>query len=233
MIGLNFTPSDLKNSRIFIFLGPFGSGKTELAINFALWRREFKEEVSIADLDIISPYFRVRDHMDYLLENGIEVIAPVRELMYADLPIVPPNVVGYIANKNYELIMDIGGENDGAAVLGALKNYLDEFEYTSFMVLNTRRPFYRDIKSILDLIERLTSTARIRIDYLVNNTNIGRETTLDLIKEGERLLEKVSHESGVPIAFSVVPDFLDVGTFEDFKNKLFTIKRFFPNDQEV
>ena len=55
----------------------------------------------------------------------------------------------------------------------------------------------------------------------------------DLIKEGERLLEKVSHESGVPIAFSVVPDFLDVGTFEDFKNKLFTIKRFFPNDQEV
>jgi len=225
-------PTDL-NSRVFIFLGPFGSGKTELAINFALWRRQFKEKVAIADLDIISPYFRTRDYSDYLMSKGIEVIAPPRELLHVDLPIVSPRIAGYIMNDTYELVMDIGGENDGVAVLGYMKNYLDSVKYTSFIVLNTRRLLYRDKESILELIKRLSLRGRININYIINNTNIGRETTLDLIKEGEELLENVSHESGIPIAFSTIPDFLDVDDEENFKQKLFIIRRFFANDQEV
>lgn len=225
------SPTDLKG-RIFIFLGPFGSGKTELAINFALWRKQFREKVAIADLDIISPYFRVRDHDDYLRSKGIEVITPPKELMHADLPIVSPKVMGYIANDSYELIMDIGGESDGAAVVGYIKDYLNNVNYTSFIVLNTRRLLYRDKESILKLIERLHLKSKINIDYIINNTNLGRKTTIDLIKEGEEILETVSQETDIPIAFSTLPDFLgdDDGELEQ---KLFKIRRFFPNDLEV
>jgi hypothetical protein len=151
--------------------------------------------------------------------------------MHADLPIIPPKIMGYITNTDYELIMDIGGENDGAMVLGMLKDHLSEFGYTCFAVLNTRRPFYRNEDSILELLDRLQSSAKIKINYLINNTNIGKETTVDLIEEGEDLLKKVSEKSGIPIAFSVIPDFLDSEILIGSEKKFFRIKRFFSNDQ--
>ncbi|MDI3472675.1 MAG: hypothetical protein PWQ20_759 [Thermotogaceae bacterium] len=231
VITLKLKSSDFGNERIFIFLGPFGSGKTELSINFALWRKKLNKKVSIADLDIISPYFRVRDHIDFLSKKDITVIAPPKEFMHADLPIIPPKIMGYITNTDYELIMDIGGENDGAMVLGMLKDHLSEFGYTCFAVLNTRRPFYRNEDSILELLDRLQSSAKIKINYLINNTNIGKETTVDLIEEGEDLLKKVSEKSGIPIAFSVIPDFLDSEILIGSEKKFFRIKRFFSNDQ--
>jgi hypothetical protein len=103
----------------------FGSGKTELAINAALKVKEKYEKVSLADIDTISPYFRSRDVKEQLQEKGIEVITPSEGLMRADLPIIVPQVGGYIQNQAFKNILDAGGNDDGATVLGSLNNFIE------------------------------------------------------------------------------------------------------------
>ena len=61
--------------RINIFAGHYGSGKTNIAVNYALSLKEMKEKVSIADLDIVNPYFRTKDSASVLKEKGIRLIS--------------------------------------------------------------------------------------------------------------------------------------------------------------
>ena len=48
------------------FVGMFGSGKTELAINYAMMLAKKEENVALADLDFVSPYFRSREKKDLM-----------------------------------------------------------------------------------------------------------------------------------------------------------------------
>ena len=82
--------------RVNVFCGGFGSGKTEVAVNFSLRMRELGRRVSIADLDIVNLYFRSREVREQLRSQGIEVIIPEGALANADLPIVVPEVRGAI-----------------------------------------------------------------------------------------------------------------------------------------
>ena len=52
----NYTPK-----RVTLFAGHYGSGKTNIAVNFALWLKSKVLNVKIADLDIVNPYFRTKD----------------------------------------------------------------------------------------------------------------------------------------------------------------------------
>ena len=211
-------------SKVFIFLGPFGTGKTELSMNFSMVRKRMGGEVALADIDIISPYFRIRDFVGILEEEGIKVILPPLHLLHADLPIITATVGGYIENEKYEVILDVGGEDDGVAVLGYLKRFLDEVDYTSFMVINAKRPLYRDPESIVEMVERLSRKGRVRIDFLVNSTNLGGQTEIEDIREGEKILSIVSERMKIPVGFSVVPDF--VKDVKGLKYDVFRIRRF-------
>jgi len=129
--------------------------------------------------------------------------------MHADLPIIPPEVGGYIVNPEYQTIIDAGGNEDGATVVGSLKNFLDQTKTATYFVINTKRPFMNTVEDIIYSIERLSAKSRRKIDYLVSNSNLQSETTEEIIKYGEELLQKVSKETGIPVAFTVVPEFLN------------------------
>ncbi|SHE53892.1 hypothetical protein SAMN02745164_00641 [Marinitoga hydrogenitolerans DSM 16785] len=191
-----------------VIIGMFGSGKTEIALNSALYLKEKYENVAIADIDVISPYFRTRDEIDILEKRGIKVITPPRQFIHADLPIIPPAVGGYITNPEYQTIIDAGGNEDGATVVGSLKNFLDQAKTATYFVVNTKRPFMNTVDDIIYYIERLSAKTRRRVDYLISNTNLQNETTEDIILKGEKLLYEVSLNTGIPISFTVVPESL-------------------------
>lgn len=214
-----------KNS---VFVGLFGSGKTEIAINFALRLKSVERHVAIADIDIVSPYFRTRDVRSLLEKRGLTVITPPRQLMKADLPIITASVAGYLNNTSYDVVLDVGGEESGIVVLGYLEEHLKDADF--YFVVNTKRPFTTDIEGIMNSIDRLRKRARIEIDFLVNNTNTGDETNPEIVKEGEEIIREVSNLMKIPVAFSVVKKDLRVN---DTIFPIFGMERFMTLDKEV
>lgn len=217
----------MKNYNVHIFIGMFGSGKTEISLNMALKLKKEYKNVAIADIDVISPYFRVRDKKDELINLNIKVITPPEKYLHADMPIISREVGGYITNPEFKTVLDVGGNEEGATVLGSLRNFLIQSKNAVYFVVNTHRPFTENKENIKKYFYILESLVRTKIDYLVINSNIQNETTPEIIKEGEDIIESVSKEINVPIAFTVVPEKLE--KIVDTKFEKFVIKRFFEN----
>ncbi|MGC8705092.1 MAG: cobalamin biosynthesis protein CobQ [Athalassotoga sp.] len=203
----------------------FGSGKTELSINTAITLRKSSSKVALIDIDIISPYFRSRDEKLFLENMNIKVITAPERYMHADLPIIPPEVGGYISNKEFLTVIDAGGNEDGAIVLGSLNHFLENVDKKILFVINVFRPFSSTEEEIVRNIDKISRAARSKIDYLVNNSNIGPETTTDDIKTGEEIVLKVSKMTGIPAVFTSIDENID------YKGKLpiFRMKRFMKN----
>ncbi len=216
---------DSFGARVFIYVGMFGSGKTELAVNTAVELKKEKEKVALLDVDVISPYFRSRDKRQAMEEMGITLVSPPGALSHADLPIITAQVGGYISNKSFFTVADIGGNEDGAVVLGSLKPFLDKSEKRVFFVVNTLRPFSRTFDEIVRNVNKISTVARTKIDYLINNTNIADETTPEMIREGEEMIKEVSEYLEIPVAFTAVGEEIEFkGIYPVFK-----LKRYFTN----
>ncbi len=207
----------------YAFIGLFGSGKTEVAINWALELKKEDEKVAIIDGDIISPYFRTRDVAEELEKMGLVTVYPKGALRNADLPIITGGAIGYLSNQDYKTVLDVGGEENGVVVLGYLKPYLGDAEIS--MVVNIARPFSSTVDGIISAYEQLRRVVGIKVDYLINNANLSYETTSDLIARGEEMLAKVSELIDIPVKFTVIPDFINEDG-KKFKYPIFKIKRF-------
>jgi len=207
----------------YAFIGLFGSGKTEVEINWALELKKEHEKVAIIDGDIISPYFRTRDVAEELERMGLVTVYPKGALRNADLPIITGGAIGYLSNQDYKTVLDVGGEENGIVVLGYLKPYLGDAEIS--MVVNIARPFSSTVDGIISAYEQLRRVVGIKVDYLINNANLSYETTSELIVRGEEMLAKVSEIIDVPVKFTVIPDFINEDG-KKFKYPIFKIKRF-------
>jgi len=187
---------------ITIFCGNLGSGKTEIAINFALALKSTKKPVSLVDIDIVNPYFRSRIVRDYLIKKGLKVICPTGELAGADVPALPPSILGVLENPEINGVFDVGGDDIGATALGRFKPYLPEGSYNLYFVVNTRRPFTRNVKGILKYLSSIEKASRLKVTALVNNSNLGPETDMETVISGHETVTRAARELGVPVAFA-------------------------------
>ncbi len=189
------------DKRINIFLGPLGSGKTELAISTALVVAE-KVPVALVDLDVINPYYRVRRVKAELIARGVNVVCPPDEMLQADVPALSPAVTAVLVRDDLRGVFDVGGDDIGTRVLGRFRPFLPARQHAVFFVVNTCRPQTATVTDVLRMVDRIEHAARVRIDYLVNNTNLGPETELATVIAGRRILDAVAKERGVPVAFT-------------------------------
>ena len=206
--------------RINIFCGGFGSGKTEVAVNFSLRMRELGRRVSIADLDIVNLYFRSREVRDQLRSQGIEVLVPGGALANADLPIIVPEVRGALEDRGPEIddrgggtgaagngpvvVLDLGGDPAGAKIMASLAEGMRPEDYSGILVLNSRRPFTATVEAAKRMMDDISSAARIRVDRIVVNSHLIEETTAAVIEEGIALAEGIAGATGARIAFVAV-----------------------------
>ena len=179
--------------RINIFVGHYGSGKTEVSINFAI-----KNKVDlIADLDTVNPYFRTNDAKEILEKENIRVVAPYYAGTNVDLPSLPPDVyAAFTGDKT--AVLDIGGDDDGAAVLGRFKNYITDENSEVYFVVNVLRPETDSVVKILEMIEAVEYTSRLKVTKLINNSNLMEETTYSHVEKGEEIVKKVSEVRNIP-----------------------------------
>jgi hypothetical protein len=193
-----------RTARITIFAGAFGSGKTELAANFASRLAGSGGKVSLVDIDIVKPLFRSRELRQRLGERGIKVVSTLTNLEMSDLPALSPEIFGLLGDSRIETIIDVGGDDDGARALGRFRDNLERAGYEMLYVINTRRPFTSTPDEIISMMGAVQEASRLRVTALVANTNLGAESGIDLAREGLPVIGEVSRTTGIPIRFVVL-----------------------------
>lgn len=189
--------------RLTLFFGHYGSGKTNIAINYALHLKEKFDKVAIADIDIVNPYFRTKDSEDLLLQSGIRVVALPFANTNVDLPALPPEVYGLVQNDEYYAVLDIGGDDRGAFALGRYAPYiLEENNYEALYVTNFYRPLTQTPEHALEVIREIEDACKIKMTGIVNNSNIGELTTVNDILTTLPKAEKLSQIAGIPVVFT-------------------------------
>jgi hypothetical protein len=193
--------------RIKVFVGEFGSGKTELAVNYSIQLNQLGYRTAVVDIDLVKPYFRTRESRSLLEERGVLVVAPNRKLAHADLPIMPEDLTRILYDEQYQVVMDVGG-GESAIVLGQLNRKFDENPYQAWLVVNTRRPFTNTPAAIVDVCRRIEQVSRLKVSGVVSNTNLAGETTTAHIYEGLAVSEEAARLLGLPIKWVVAPEWL-------------------------
>ncbi len=222
--------SDIIGHRIVIFAGRFGSGKTEIAINHALSLvdRVNGSRPILIDLDIVTPYFRTRELAGRLAEEGVEVVAPAAVAQHLDTPAISPEIMGAIQQPDRRVVMDVGGDAQGARALGQFAPTLHNLGYAMNFVVNPHRPFTDSVAGIAQAVAEIQSTSRLQSTALVSNPNLIRETTLNMVVVGHRLVEEAAQSLGLPVAFvSLRADLAAQVTCGTFRQPVMPLRRFF------
>lgn len=187
---------------IYIIIGHYGSGKTEVAVSMA---RAIENSV-IIDMDIVNPYFRSKDAQNILEKEGIRLIAPEFANTNVDIPSLPPEILGALQSSE-NVILDVGGDEDGAIALGQYSRIISEKGYEMICVVNTRRPMTENTEGIVETVRLIEQASRLKVTSLINNTNVKNETTPQMIEEGQAIIEEASEMLEIPIkAIACVPE---------------------------
>lgn len=194
--------------RLTIITGHYGTGKTEFAVNLALHMASRGQTVSLADLDIVNPYFRSRERKALLSERGIRLIASSQACTDADVPSLPPELHALLDDHRLTGILDIGGDAVGARVLARYRPRIIGEDYQLLYVLNANRPEVRDVGSAIDYLRAIESVTGLVCFGIVNNTHLCGETTADDVRRGAELARGVSEETGIPVVCHVAHEAL-------------------------
>lgn len=193
----------INEKRVTLFAGHYGSGKTNLAVNYAMHLKEHFERVVIADLDIVNPYFRTKDSTELLENHGIEIISPEFANSNVDLPALPSELYGVVQNRLRHAVLDIGGDDRGAYALGRYAPYiLEENDYEMIFVANFCRPLTQTAEDALGVMREIEQAGGIPFTAIVNNTNLGKLTDEKTVAHGYEICEKLSRLAGLPILFT-------------------------------
>ena len=190
----------MEHKRLTLFAGHYGSGKTNIAVNYAIAMAEEGKQVCIADLDIVNPYFRTKDSAQRLTEAGVTLISPQFANTNVDLPALPAEAYRLVQDKSIYGVMDIGGDDRGAYALG---RYVDsikqENDYRMVFVANCYRPLTPTAEEALEVMREIEAACGLQFTHIINNSNLGAETTAEMVLDSLPYIQKLSQLSGLPV----------------------------------
>ncbi len=193
--------------RITLLCGHYGSGKTNVAINMAFLLKKCYNNVAIADLDIVNPYFRTKDSREELEQNGIKLICSEYAGTNVDIPALPAEMYSLTDNKDIKAIIDVGGDDRGALALGRISPaILAENDYECLLVINKFRPLTPDAKSTVEVMREIEIAGKIKFTGIVNNSNLGEETSADDVLSSVSYANEVATITGLPIKCTSVSE---------------------------
>lgn len=190
----------MEHKRLTLFAGHYGSGKTNIAVNYALHLAGQGKRVCIADLDIVNPYFRTKDSARELAAAGVDLISPQFANTNVDLPALPAEAYRLVTDRQTFGIMDIGGDDRGAYALGRyVPSILEENNYRMAYVANCYRPLTRTAEDALEVMREIETACGLRFTCIINNSNLGTETTPETVLKSLDFIQRLSELSGLPV----------------------------------
>lgn len=205
------------NKRVLLLCGHYGSGKTNIAVNLAQALKKEYPTVTLADLDIVNPYFRSKDSAQDLEAAGIRLICSRYANSNVDIPALPPDLYALTDDRRMRAVIDVGGDDRGALVLGRIAPaILSENDYEMLMVINCYRPLTRDAASTIEVMREIEYAGGIRFTALINNSNLGTETTAEDVLASMRYANEVAAMSNLPLVMTTADQKLQ----KDLQNKI-------------
>lgn len=193
----------MEPKRITLFAGHYGSGKTNIAVNFALRLAGQGKRVLLGDLDIVNPYYRAKDSQRELEAAGVRVIASAYANSNVDVPALPQEMYALTEDRGAFAVADIGGDDRGALALGRyVPAIARENDYDMLFVFNRSRPLTRDARSALGILREIEAACALPFTGIVHNTNLGRETTAETVISSLDTVRELSRLSGLPVRFT-------------------------------
>lgn len=210
--------------RITLFAGHYGSGKTNIAVNYAIHLRDMSLPVFIADLDIVNPYFRTKDSEDELKAKGIELLCSPFAGSNLDIPSLPQSMYRAVQDKNTYAVMDIGGDDAGAVALGRFAPFIkEEDNYEMIFVANFFRPLTRTAEEALEIMREVEAASHLKFTAIVNNSNLGEDTVADDVLSTADEIKKLSELSTLPVIMTTAKEDI-CALLEEKIDNLFPLK---------
>ena len=193
------------DKRITILCGHYGTGKTNVAVNLALAMAKTSKKVTVADLDIVNPYFRTLDSAADFDAAGIRLICSRFANSNVDIPSLPPDLYAITDDKSHRVVVDVGGDDSGAMVLGRLAPAITaEDSYDMWLVVNRYRPLTPDVPSTVEVMGEIEAASKLRFTGIVNNSNIGAETTPQDVLDSVAYATALAQAANLPLVATTV-----------------------------
>lgn len=196
---------------VLVVCGHYGVGKTALSLSLVKDAACAGKHVTLVDLDVVNPYFRSSDQAQSLRAAGISVITPV----YAgpDCNIDMPALTGAVApaierassDAGELCVIDVGGDDAGAAALGRFSCTITSAPYEMWYVVNRYRALTRDPREACEVLYEIERASRLRATAIVANSHLMGDTDEDAISESLPFAREVACASGLPLAAVCVP----------------------------
>ena len=214
---------DLATEKVTVISGPYGSGKTNVAVNLAMDIAKSGQVCRIADLDIVNPYFRSADNAKMLEALGVQTMIPTFANTNVDIPALPPNYQLLFTGEGRS-VADVGGDDDGAAVLGMSHDQYVESGYKMYFVYNRYRYITSEPEGALEVLEAIKRASGLEFHGIINNSNLGEETNEKIILDAIPYAERLSEIAKLPLLLTTSPDWVELEntvTITDITKKLF------------
>ena len=205
--------------RLTLFAGHYGSGKTNIAVNYAIHLKDAGYPVVIADLDIVNPYFRTKDSEAELKEKGIELLCSPYAGSNLDIPSLSQEMYRAVQDKSTYAVMDIGGDDAGAVALGRFAPFINEEDnFDMIFVVNFYRPLTRTADEALTIMREVEAVSHLKFTAIMNNSNLGEDTTAEDIISTDDKAKNLSEISGLPLVMTSVRKDLVIALEEKIDN---------------
>ena len=193
--------------RLTLFAGHYGSGKTNIAVNYALRLADEGKKVCIADLDIVNPYFRTKDSERELSAAGIRLVSPQYANSNVDLPALPAESYRLVQDRSTFGIMDIGGDDRGAYALGRFADAIKaEGDYRMAFVVNCYRPLTSTVEDTVEIMREIEAACGLHFTCIVNNSNLGGETSAETVLGSVDFIDRLTEATGLPLWMTTVTE---------------------------
>lgn len=193
------------SKKMYVLIGNYGSGKTELALNFAIRAAARGERTELLDLDMVNTYFRLTEPGRMTRMKEIRVVSPNFTNSSVETLSLPAEVQSAFAMNWDTVVFDVGGDAVGSTALGRYHEdfmELEEGELEVLNVVNTRRPLAGSVERIIHLQEEMQIHSRLKITGMINNTNLAQATTEADLRDGYEIIREVSEKTGVPVCYT-------------------------------
>lgn len=215
----------LYRKRLTVVAGHYGSGKSEFAMNLACRMAETEKNCLLCDLDVVTPYFRVRDQEKTLTKAGVTLVTShVPNGGEGDIPALPAALMRAFQDKSQKAVIDLGGDCTGARIFSRFASMLEPEESQVLLVLNANRPETATVMRALSYTQELSAAMGVLFTGIVSNTHLCGETTEEDLRRGAALAEELSRRTGLPVVCHAVVEELMKRTETVLQGPLFPLR---------
>ena len=205
----------MNQKRITLFVGHYGSGKTNLAVNYATHLHRQGKPVVLADMDIVNPYFRSKDSEDELKALGIQTLSSPYANTNLDAPAMPASFYGIFEHQDRLAVLDVGGDDRGAVALGRyVPMILAENNYEMIFVANSYRALTPTPEDALEVLREIEAACKLPVTAIANNSHLGEFTDAQTVLNAQDYVQKLCALAELPLVMTaftenLAPDLAD------------------------